>query len=81
MLLQQIQSFMQGDLLDGQPADYREHVQFETAQDVVVALLVLLAAGLVPLPKQRLDRVGLDDGLLFQKPHDLRIVALLVART
>ena len=80
VLLQQVEPLVQAHLLGGQLADDREHVQLEAAQDVVVALLVLLAVGVVPLPEELLDRIRLDDGLLLQQADNLRIVPLLVAR-
>jgi len=80
MLLKKVEPFMQAHLGDGQLADHREDVNLEAAQNVVVAFLVLLTVGLVPLPEERLDRVGLEDGLLLKEAHDLWVVALLMLR-
>ena len=49
VLLKKIEPLMQAYLLGRQLADHRKDMNLEAAQDVVVALFVLLAVGLVPL--------------------------------
>lgn len=77
LLLQQSEPFMERHLRSWQPADAWEDMELEGPQDVVMPFLVLRAIGLIPLTKERLDRICFEDRLLLQQADHLRIVALL----
>ena len=51
-------------------------MNLERPHHVVMALLVFLAVVFVPLPEQGLDRDRFQDGLLFERANNLRVVAL-----